>query len=44
MPIEVKPKVLFVNPVGSADDNSMFAEMAREYKNPATTVGFNVSR
>ena len=38
MSLSTAIKVMFVNPVGASTDNQMFADMAKEYKYPGTSV------
>jgi len=38
MRIDPKTRIMYLNPVGNSDDDEMFADMARQYKNPATEV------
>ena len=38
MSLSTDIKVMFVNPVGASTDDQMFADMAREYKYPGTSV------
>lgn len=38
MSLSTDIKIMYLNPVGSSSDDSLFADMAREYKYPGTSV------
>ena len=38
MSLNTNIRIMYVNPVGESSDNQMFADMAREYKCPGTSV------
>ena len=38
MSLDMKIKVMYLNPIGNSDYNQVFADMAKDYKYPATAV------